>query len=628
MKRKKRINYKKETKPQVKSKVAVLSITIIIIVGFGVYSNSLNGKFIWDDDALIKNNIYIKSWTNLSKLFMEDIGAGAAREFNFYRPLQIFTYMLDYSIWKLNVFGYHLTNVMLHILVGLCIYWLAYILFEDFLLSFLASIFFVVHPIHTEAVSYISGRADPLALLFMFLCLILYIRNRFYFLMLLCYVLALSSKENSLISPLLILLYHYSFKRKLEIKRFLPILAITSAYILLRLTVLSSLLPNISTSTSLFQRLPGFFVAITNYLRLLFMPLDLHMEYGNKLFSFTEPKVIAGVLISSLFIGYSLIKKKDNKLFFLSTLWFFISLLPNSNLYPINAYMAEHWLYVPSIGFFLVLSDRLCFIFRTNELRTVAIVLTVGFLVLYSYLTIEQNNYWKEPITFYERTLKYAPNSAMMLSRLGTEYSASGKREEAIKLFEKAIRIDPTYAYAYNNIGVEYNTMGKREEAIELFEKAIEISPNFVDAYYNLGVIYNTMGKKEEAAELFEETIKISPNYLYAYYNLAIIYISTAKYEEAIKMYEKVIKINPNHAETYNNLGNVYNTIGKHKAATELYKKAIKIKPNDAMAHYNLAMTYYKLKQYDLSIKYCDKAFKLGYKVNPEFLELLKPHRK
>ena len=98
-----------------------LPIILIIILGFAVYGNSLNGQFIWDDEHLIENNPNIKSWSYLPRIFTEDIGAGGGKEYSFYRPLQMMTYMADYSLWRLNVKGYHLTNIILHILVALCL---------------------------------------------------------------------------------------------------------------------------------------------------------------------------------------------------------------------------------------------------------------------------------------------------------------------------------------------------------------------------------------------------------------------------------------------------------------------------------------------------------------------------
>ena len=105
-------------------KTIILSVALIIIAGLAVYGNSFNGNFFWDDDAMIKNNEYIKSWTYLPQIFTTDIGAGAkmGKTYTFYRPLQLVTYMIDHSLWKLNVKGYHLTNILLHIAAALSLY--------------------------------------------------------------------------------------------------------------------------------------------------------------------------------------------------------------------------------------------------------------------------------------------------------------------------------------------------------------------------------------------------------------------------------------------------------------------------------------------------------------------------
>jgi len=658
----KKTELKKEIKPRVNKGTLILSVALIVILGFAVYGNSLNGKFLLDDEFFVWDNIYIKSWSNVLNLFIQDIGTGTAQEFGFYRPILRITYAADYSIWRLNVIGYHLTNTILHIFVALCIYWLIMTLYKDRLLSLLTAILFVVHPIQTEAVAYISGRADPLALLFMLLCLILYIKSRLYPLMILCYIFALLSRESSLILPVLILFYHYAFKKKLDIKKYLPILAITFIYILLRLTVLSHLLPGTASPVTLLERLPGFFVAITNYLRLLFLPFGLHMEYGVNLFSLFDPKAAIGAVILFSLLSYAFVKRRVNNLFFFSVFWFFITLLPSSNLYPINAYMAEHWLYAPSIGFFLVLAQRFSSMYRTKELKTFTVVLMVGLLTFYSYLTVRQNEYWWEPIAFYERTLRYEPKSSRTYNNLGLIYSNIGKKEEAITLYKKAIEINPNNVKAYSNLGVAYNAVGKNKEAIALYEKMIEIKLSRAYAYNNLGLVYISMGRKEEAMASLKKAIEINPSFQEGYNNLGNIYLGLSKNDEAIALYKKAIEINPNNvtaynnlgktfvaigkleeamaafkkaveinpddAETYNNLGKTYLAIGKIGGAIASYKRALKINPNNAMVHNNLAAAYYYNKQYDSAIKHYDIAIGLGYKVHPEFSESLKPHRK
>ena len=160
-----------------KKAVILASIALIMALSFAVYANSLNGKFVYDDQPLVENNPLIKEWPVSLKVFTVDFGIFDYVKASFYRPLQMITYAMDYRVWKLNVVGYHLTNILLHILAALCVYWLINILFNDKTLSALTAILFAVHPIHTGVVNYISSRADSLYLLFMLVSFIFYIKS-------------------------------------------------------------------------------------------------------------------------------------------------------------------------------------------------------------------------------------------------------------------------------------------------------------------------------------------------------------------------------------------------------------------------------------------------------------------
>ncbi|MFC1624175.1 tetratricopeptide repeat protein [Candidatus Omnitrophota bacterium] len=584
----------------IQKKNLLISIALIAILGLAVYSNSLNGKFIWDDEFLVEKNVCIKDFSNIKKVIVENITVLEERKWSSYRPLQIFTYMIDYSLWKLDVRGYHLTNILLHILVALGIFWLVNILFKDTFLSFLSSIFFIVHPIHAGPTNYISARANSLAAIFMLLTLIFYIKSlhikkpTLYLVMILSYIASLLSRELSLILPILLLLYHYIFKKKIKLKLFLSILVITFIYILTRLTILKTSFTPLVVSSTLLERLPGFFVAITSYIRLLFLPFDLHMEYGMKLFDLTDPRVTIGFLLFTLPLIYGFKTQKSNKLILFSALWFFVLLLPVSNLYPVNAYMSEGWLYLPSIGFFLLLGKGISHLYRTKRFRIFTIILTIALLSFYSSLTIKENTYWREPIAFYERTLRYAPDSARIHYNLGKLYYNIGNKEKAVSLYKKAIQIKPDYGEAYNNLGNAYYYVGKIKEAIPLFEKAIQLNPDYFKSYNNLAGAYYNIGKREESIALFKKAIKIKPRFIEAHYNLGAAYKDLGNNKEAISSYKKVLEIDPNYIEAY----------------------------------FDLSVVYFREEQYDLAIKYCDRVIKLGFKVSPDFLEKLKPHRK
>lgn len=467
---------------------------IIALPAFIIYGNSGRNEFIWDDYGLVRDNILIRNWTNIPAIFskcsaISQTGLQAV----LYRPMQIFTYMIDYSLWGIKVNGYHLTNVLLHIIASLCIYWFINILFNNKSLSVLTSVLFVLHPVHTEVVSYISGRADSLSLIFTLLCFIFYIQKRALFP--LFFAFALLSKENALILPFLILLYHYTFKKKIKIGRlsavlnfvegrFSIILCISSIYIILRLTVFKSLIPHEINPGTVIQRIPGLFIAIASYIKILLFPFNLHMEYGRRLFYFSNPKAITGIFIVSALLLYCCKKRKESNLIFFSILWFFIALMPHANIYPVNAYMAEHWLYLPSVGFFLILANLLCHIYKS--IKPIAILSIITIIIFYSHLTIKQNNYWKDPITFYARTFKYTPDSYRVCSNLSDTYLCAEKYEEAVVVLTKSLEIDPSSERLYNNLGVAYCYMGKYEEAIVMYKKALELVPDYHIAHHNL----------------------------------------------------------------------------------------------------------------------------------------------
>ena len=611
-----------------------VALILVASLGFLVYANALNGKFIWDDRYLIEENIYVKNPAAISMLFKKDIGAGAGLKSASYRPLQMLTYMAEYSLWGTDVRGYHLTNIMLHILAALCLYWMASVLFGNGAIALLAGLFFVAHPVHTEAVSYISGRADPLAAVFMLLAFIFYVKSLdsgkalIYLLMMLSYAAALLSRESSLILPALLLLYHYAFSRKIKAGNFLLVLTPAFLYVLLRSAVVRTALPRAAGESAVFERIPGFFVAIVKYFGLLLLPLNLHMEYGDKIFSFTSAGSLLGMIVCALLLIYALKRRKGNKLILFSIMWFFITLLPASNLYPVGAYMAEHWMYIPSMGGFLLLAGWMEYIYRNKKIKAFWAAFIICLLIFYSFLTVRQNAYWREPVAFYKRTLEYAPASFRVRNDLGITYYKMGKKEEAIEEYKKAIESDPNSAGAYSNLGVAYRDIGKNDEALEAFKKAIEADPALAEGYNNLGVLYDNSGEKDKAIAAYKKAIELDLNPAEAYSNLANILSDRGEHEEAIVFYEKAITADPNFGVTYNNLGNAYKAMGRYEEAIALYKKTLGFMPEHPAVHNNIARAYFLNKEYALAVEHYDKALRLGHEAESDFLEQLKPYRK
>ena len=544
-----------------------LPALLVILFGIFLYSNVINGKFVWDDNILLAENVYIEGRAGLPEIFTRDIGSGYGIKFNYYRPLQISSYKLEHAFWGLDHRGYHITNILLHILTALCVLYLAFALWGNRLLAFLAGMIFVSHPVQTETVAYISNRGDLLCALFFMVSFIFYIRyikyknTYLYVLMAISYLFSLLSKENALMFMGILIIYHYTFKEKLKLKYFLFPLGITVIYLFFRSVFLGPVLPKVTDIQAIFSRVPGFFAAIAGYLGLLIFPLGLHFDYGNKTFAVADPRVIIGVIFVSLVIVCAAANRNKNKVICFSAFWFLAMLIPVSNIYPKTAfYMAEHHLYMPLAGFAFIAAYYLSLLYRQWFFKIAAVCVMAALFIFYGYSTIRQNNYWLEPVNFYLRTLEFNPYSAVARYNLGKEYERAGNDAMAITMYKKTIEMDSNYDNAYNNLGVIYSRLNNNEEALEMFRKTLEINPKSAPAYTNLGALYYRLNKRAEAVSFL--------------------------------------------------------------------KKALEAKPDHAAAHYNLAVVYYYQKEYGLAIEHCDRALKQGYKVSPDFFTLLQPYRK
>jgi tetratricopeptide (TPR) repeat protein len=502
--------------------------------------------------------------------------------------------------------------------VALCVFWLVEVLFGDLFLSAVTALLFVAHPIHTEAVSYISGRADPLASFFMLLCMIVYIKllnsNRFniagYLFLLLTFACALLSKEYTLILPLCLLFTHFIFGKKIKPLEFGSLLGVAAGYLILRCTFFKSMMFSAGGTDTPLDRIPGMFVATLSYFKLIFLPFPLHMEYGAKLFDWFDPKAIMGLVLicGVLIFGYI---KRNNKILLFCIGWFFLTFLPDANIYKINAYMAEHFIYIPSIGIFLALSYALSFLYNNKRYKPVAIFLVIISVLFFLVVTIRQNRYWRDPVTFYETTLKYAPHSANAYNNIGESYQTKGDLKAALSSFNKAIESNPNIPEAYNNRGSVYESMGNYDLAIQDYNKSLELNPKDAGVYYNRGKLLGFKGDYDQAIIDYNKAIELKPEYFEAYNNRGNAYASTGNYDQAISDLTKAIEMNPDYFPAYNNRGADYLKKGQYARAVDDLNKAIELNPGSAEEYCNRGIIFFYQKDYEKALADFNKAVEL-----------------
>ncbi len=508
----------------------ILPVALLVLIGVFVYGNSLKGSLFWDDKATVINNVFVAHPVkHLSNIFTTSYHSGAGQTLNFYRPLATLSLALDYRIWRLNPLGYHLANLILHLLSGIFIFFILNRIFLNYKLSFISALLFLIHPINSEAVNYVSNRADLLMLFFFlaaFYSYLLWRRQGKTFFLAATYFLyscSILSKEMGLVFPVFIVINEAVFFR--QKRRYLPWIgfaAIFLTYVALRATWLNFLQLNLFTqgaqavpySRDLFLRLLVFAKISLSYLGLFFAPVNLHMEYDlpqvRSIFDLSA-WLAATFLLSLAAVVFYLGRKEKGVIF--AGLWFVAGLLPVSGIIPINTAMSEHYLYLSSIGFFVLFSWGALNLWEKagHFLRPALLGLGLFILIVLSALTFLRNQAWQDPLKIYFEAVENSKTSYRANNNIGIESFRRGNFALAEKYFLRALEILPTYAPALNNLGVIYEGKDNFSQAEAFYLRALVSDPHYLLAQQNLASIYLDTGRIGAARELLKAILKSWP---------------------------------------------------------------------------------------------------------------------
>jgi tetratricopeptide (TPR) repeat protein len=432
----------------------------------------------------------------------------------------------------------------------------------------LAALVFGIHPLNTEAITYISGIADPLCALFVLLGVIAYVkagnekRRRpkrvLLLVVVLSFILALLSRESAVMMPGLLITADIFNKRneiktwrdlKNPLKNIAPFLLIDLLYVISRLTILNFTkgLPGTGLvfGLPLHERILTFFHALLLYVQLMFAPLHLHMErFLSAEKTLLSAPVLAGgaILALMIFLIFKTYKKTPEVSFGLA--WFLIALSPSTNiLMPSATALAEHWLYISLPGFFFALFVLFEKFSSGKKYRFVLLVFLITWIVWIGNLTILRNRDWANPTVLFESTLKESPNSARAQSNLGLAYGKNGEYDKALRHFARAIELKPNDPLTFFLRALLYEKMGKTAEAMRDHEHSVTIDANNT---YSTAYLLNYYSKKNDVSKvrsLLERVLEKTTNLMDAETTLLqIIPLSKAEKNEAlVSKYEKML---------------------------------------------------------------------------------------
>jgi tetratricopeptide (TPR) repeat protein len=630
----------------------VVHLLAISVLGLIAYSNTFNSPFHFDDIGSIVNNPIVKDLGYFSEPEM-------AKGLEFHKSLKkryvgYLTFALNYGVHGLNVTGYHVVNLLIHIANAFLVYFLILLMFKTpFLeisqlriysrhIAVITALLFVSHPVQTQAVTYIVQRLTSLATMFYMASLLAYVKSRLavqgprryvlYPASLIFAALAMKTKEIAFTLPLIITLFEFSFLPPTLPRAAGGTKVIRRAFFLIPLFVI--MLAMLSTVIEPGRPLSETFGDIVEvkvveeisrhdymltesrvlvtYLRLLAFPVRQNLDYDYPVFnSFFDLQVLlsflflSGIFCLAVFLycrsritdyhSESDVQKPEihsSRLIAFGIFWFFLALSVESSIVPLHP-IYEHRVYLPSVGVFIAIAT-LAFLavdkFRQSRLPLLTAL--TALIVVFSATTYARNSVWQSEISLWEDTAGKSPHRARVQNNLGSAYISAGMFDKAEKRLNIALALKPDYAMVHNNLGLLYSATGQNEKALKHQLTAIGLDPEFPGAYYDLGSVYMVMGMPEKAVDHYSAALRLNPGYAEAHYEMGTIYCKKGESDNAAGYYMTAIKLNPGYAEAYNGLGNAYFKKGMMAEALKYYMTALRLRNDYAEAHFNTGVIY------------------------------------
>lgn len=521
-------------------------LLLFLAVGFGTYFPCLSGERIWDDYYLIGENPFFRSPAFAGEVFRQHLFTESFS--TYYRPVQNLSYMVDYWLWGASTAGYHCTNVLIHSVAA----WLLFLLLRRLLpalwkggsgpavAALLVALLWLVHPVHNAAVAYISGRADSLAALFALGAWLLVLRSTEgrrtvvraigFVTAAALFLAALCSKEIALVWALVFALHTLLFDRSLGVRR--RVLLVGGAVALIGIYVcLHSLPPHRAAPAGAVPdpfsgRVILSLRALGDYCRLMVAPTRLMMErslgpadmYASQSAWWrslgSEYLSIFGMLMLAV-SGWLCVRRGDGRLLrWFGALWLLVAFVPISNLIPLNAEVAEHWIYTASIGFLLLGAGTVAML--SSRGRMLCGWLACGAVIALAVRTGFRAADWADGEIFARRTIENGGGSARLLSYYANELGRKGRIEEQAEVYRKTLTLYPDFLPARINLGVCLQKLGRAEAAKPLLDighanTVVSSAPRNWNAALNAAGQLHKEGRSADALALVREWKPMNP---------------------------------------------------------------------------------------------------------------------
>ena len=544
------------------NKYPALPFLILLVLGFTVFGPALHGEFVSDDGVYIFENPAIKDISDLKAIW---------ESFNT-RFLPGLTFALNYHFGGLNVFGYHLVNLLCHILTAYLVYYFIRLTFltptlketplarESGSVAFFASLIFLTHPVQTQAAVFVAQRLVLFATASYVLTVICYARarltsqKRYYWAGLIAMMIGMFSKENIFTVPVAVCLYElffFSGDGRRWGQRLRPALPFFLLWLLLPIVFLISR-PE-QAAIDLKAQMAGRFInwdyffteinVLRTYLRLLLIPVNLIHEYDYPIArGFWQPGTVYSICLHLALLGSAFYLFKKNRVFSFCIFWFYITTSVEAivvSIVNINV-IYEHWLYLPMVGFAFFLAYAVHAFFKNRQRMAWAAVLLIA---LYATGAHQRSQVWRTELGFWQDTVKKSPGRPSPHFALGRAWEFRGRLDLAEQEYLKALSINPEYDQALNNLSGIYLKRGDHVKAKELLMRIISFDPDFGKAYNNMAYIHYLEGDDRRALDFYEQSLARQGPYPEAHFYMGRCWLNLGQPGRAQEHLEKALAL-------------------------------------------------------------------------------------
>ncbi|MDR3764212.1 MAG: glycosyltransferase family 39 protein [Acidobacteriota bacterium] len=534
-----------------------------------VYLRTAGFPFVYDDHGQILANARIQSWHYLPKYFTQHLWSQMGEDLpnNYYRPLFLVWFLLNFKLFGTAPAGWHVTSVLVHALVTLVVYLFAARTLKDRLAAGVAALIFAVHPIHAEAVAWVSGVDEPLFALFALLTVYGYLRWRedgqqgWLACSLGAYALSLLSKETAIVIPAMVLFYEWRGTRgqrfapraRRTLLTVAPYLGLAAVYMVVRTLALRGVAPNVGNHATVGSVLLTLPETIWFYLVKLVWPSSLSVFYS--LYFVTQPGVfnfwlpLLGILAVGTGLWW-LARQEEGVAEAIA--WMTIPMVPPLlalTRFDVRDLVHDRYLYLPLFGFAMIVAalvrklkigER-----KAGNIPVAQVVLVLGVTIALSAATVAQAQYWQSDQAIYERGVEIAPNNPLALDQLGRLMSVEHDYDHAREYFGRALRFDPDDYRVLMSYGVMLDYQHEYDNAIPVLRHATEVHPKAGMPYFFLGIAQLGAAQYPQAEFSFRKSIELVPGKARQHFALGQALEGEGRLSEARGEYMEELKVDP-----------------------------------------------------------------------------------